>query len=87
MNNQPILMFAEPAATSAARLPAAARIRISLPFIFFDHLSVWVHSALLLSVPIRFAWLGGGYWLIVLPGLPRCSRLSPGTLGCQHVSP
>lgn len=75
---QPILIFAEPAATSAARLPAVARIRMSLPFIWLRP-PAWCgfHRALLPRGPFRFAWCR---WLrpITSPGYPRMSRLLAG---------
>src|SRR5690606_21539576 len=88
LGNQPILKVADPAAIRAARLLAAARIRTSLPFMFFDHLLDCVHRALLLDGTFRSAW---GSWVdlgqSLRRGTPHAPGSSPGTLSCQHVSP
>lgn len=54
---------------------------MSLPFIVFDHQSVWVHKTLLPRGPFRFA-ISGGCLLGSLRhrATPACSRLASGTL-------
>lgn len=72
LSPQPIRMLAEPAATSAARLPAVARIRTSLPFIFSRPPTwVWVHRALLLRGTDPLRLVSGDDWADRFAGVPR----------------